>query len=144
MNYEEILQHIHQKGYRLTSARKHIIQILCTQSDYLGAYDIYHLLEHNGTHVGIVSIYRVLEMLNDFELLQKEEFGSGGERFRLMSPAEQHAHQLICTKCGRSKELDDCPISYFAKTIELQSGYRIQNHWLRFFGLCPLCQSENA
>ena len=144
MNYEEILQHIHQQGHRLTSARKHIIQVLCDHTDYLGAYDIHHLLEKNGIHVGIVSIYRVLEMLNDFELLQKEEFGSGGERFRLKSTAQQHAHQLICTKCGRSKELGDCPISHFAQTIELQSGYRIHNHWLRFFGLCPLCQSKNA
>lgn len=144
MNYEEILQHIHQQGHRLTSARKHIIQVLCSHTDYLGAYDIYHLLEQNGIHVGIVSIYRVLEMLNNFGLLQKEEFCSGGERFRLINPVHQHAHQLICTKCGRSKDLGDCPISHFAQTLELQSGYRIQNHWLRFFGLCPLCQSENA
>lgn len=144
MNYEDILQDIQQRGYRLTSARKHIIQVLCNHRDYLGAYDIHHILEQNGTHVGVVSIYRVLEMLNTFGLLQKEEFGSGGERVRLINPAEQHAHQLICIKCGRSKELGDCPISHFAKTIELQSGYRIQNHWLRFFGLCPLCQSDNA
>ena len=142
MNYEEILQHIQDKGYRLTSGRKHIIQVLCHHTDYLGAYDIHHLLEQNNIHVGIVSIYRVLEMLNSFGLLQLEEFGSGGERFCLVSTAEQHAHQLICTRCGQTKELNDCPISHLAKSLELQSGFRIQNHWLRLFGLCPLCQTE--
>lgn len=143
MNYEEILQYIQQQGYRLTSARKHIVQVLCQNSEYLGAYDIHHLLEQSNIHVGIVSIYRVLEMLHSIGLVQKEEFSSGGERFCLMNAAEQHAHQLICTKCGQSKELGDCPIRHLAQTIESQSGYRIQNHWLRFFGLCPHCQSED-
>ncbi|WP_407308724.1 Fur family transcriptional regulator [Desulfosporosinus sp. SB140] len=144
MNYEEILQYIQQRGYRLTSARKHVVEVLCQNSAYLGAYDIHHILEQADIHVGIVSIYRVLEMLNSIGLVQKEEFGSGGERFCLVNSANQHAHQLVCTKCGQSKELGDCPIRNLAHAIESQSGYRIQNHWLRFFGLCPHCQSEEG
>ncbi|KLU67892.1 zinc-specific metallo-regulatory protein [Desulfosporosinus acididurans] len=142
MNYGEILEYIQQQGYRLTSARKHIVEVLCHNSDYLGAYDIHHILEENNKHIAVVSIYRVLEMLNSIGLLEKEEFGSGGERYCLKNAAEQHGHQLICTKCGQSKELGDCPIRHLAQSIEAQSGYRIQNHWLRFFGLCPHCQSE--
>lgn len=140
MNYEEIIQHIQQQGYRLTAARKHVIHALCHQTEYLGAYDIHHLLEQSDIHVGIVSIYRVLEVLNNLGLLQREEFGSGGERFRLINMSDQHAHQLICTKCGRTEALESCPISHMAQNLELKSGYRIQEHWLRFFGLCPHCQ----
>jgi Fur family transcriptional regulator, ferric uptake regulator len=144
MKFEEILQYIQQQGYRLTSARKRIIQVLCDNSEYLGAYDIHHILEQKNIHVGVVSIYRVLEMLSSIDLVQREEFGTGGERFCLKNAAERHAHQLICTKCGQSKELGECPIRHLAKNIESQSGYRIQNHWLRFFGLCPHCQSEEG
>jgi Fur family zinc uptake transcriptional regulator/Fur family ferric uptake transcriptional regulator len=144
MHYDEILQLIRQQGYRLTTARKNVVQVLCRHSEYLGAYDIHHILEENNQHVGIVSAYRVIEMLNALGLLQREEFGSGGERFRLLNKTEQHVHQMICTKCGRTKELEDCPIHHLVKSLELQSGYSIQEHWLRFFGLCPYCRLESS
>ena len=143
MKYEKILKSIQEQGYRLTCARRQVIQVLCQHDEYLGAYDIHHILEENDLHVGVASVYRVLEMLKTIGLVQSEEFGSGGERFCLKNTdAKQHAHQLICTKCGRSEELDDCPLKQFSHSVESESGFLIQNHWLRLFGLCPHCRSK--
>ena len=140
MTYDEITKQIRDQGHRLTTARKEVIRILCENRNYLGAYDIHHLVENQGNHIGVASIYRILAMLESQGYLQREEFGSGGERFRLPEDNLHHAHQLICSKCGDAQEFADCPIASIAKTLESQSGYQIQEHWLRFFGLCPKCR----
>lgn len=141
MNYENITRQLQKEGLRLTTARKYVIQVLCVNENYLGAYDIHHILESQGIHIGVASIYRVLAMLDSFDLLQKEEYGSGSERFRINSP-KNHAHQLICSSCGRTQEFGDCPLAPLTKNLESKSGYQIKEHWLRFFGLCPHCQAQ--
>jgi len=143
MKYEELTQYVQAHGYRLTSARKHVLKVLSDNPQYLGAYEIHDLLEKRGIHIGVASVYRILQLLNSLNLLQREEFGSGGERFRLVASDHIHVHQLICSKCGQTQEFQDCPIAGVAKRVESQSGFQIQEHWLRFFGLCPHCQKHD-
>jgi len=143
MTYEEVVSQLQKQGYRLTAARRHVIAALCSHPQFLGAYDIHHVLELNGIHIGVSSVYRVLELLETMALLQREEFGSGSERFRLRAGhTHHHAHQLVCSRCGRTEEFAGCPLQSWAQNLESQSGYRIQEHWLRFFGLCPHCQTN--
>jgi len=145
MEFDEILQNLQQKGHRITSARKNVIRILCSHSDFLGAYDIHHLLVQEKIHIGVASIYRVLGMLKTLGLLKSEEFSSGGEKFRLEAKHThpQHSHQLICSQCGRSEEwAGDCPIATLSQKLEVDSGFQIEEHWLRFFGVCPHCQKH--
>lgn len=145
MTYEEITKEIKKAGYRLTTARKHVISILCNSTEYLGAYDIHHKLEEKNIHVGVTSIYRVLEMLDLFDLLENQEFNNDGKHFRLKHPTGLHAHQLVCSKCGRIQEFANCPLAEMAHSLESESGYKIKQHWLRFIGLCPDCQNpENT
>ncbi|GAB6174840.1 Fur family transcriptional regulator [Paradesulfitobacterium aromaticivorans] len=144
MTYEEVTQGIQKSGYRLTTARKSVVNVLCTNITYLGAYDIHHILEQQDIHIGITSIYRVLDLLSSLDLLAREEFGSGGERFRLYREQDSHAHQLVCSHCGKTEELSNCPVSTALAKLESQSGYQIQEHWLRIFGLCPQCQRHRT
>lgn len=144
MTYEEITDTLRSQGLRLTGARKHVVKILYQHQEYLGAYDIHHLLEAAGLHTGISSIYRVLETLQNLNLLQQEEFGQGGMRYRLREPRQRHSHQLICSGCGRTEELGECPLSTWANDLEKDSGYQIHEHWLRFFGLCPACRNNET
>ena len=144
MEEKDIIQLLQAKGYRLTSARKNVIHILATHHEFLGAYDIHDLLEKRNIHIGIVSIYRVLELLKSLSLLKSEEFSAGGEKYRLLGTHNhQHSHQLICSQCGRTEEWQgDCPISSIASKLEQDSGYEIEEHWLRFFGKCPMCRKS--
>lgn len=143
MDYKAILELLSEKGYRLTQARKEVIRILTTNTQFLGAYDIHNLLKNENVHIGVTSIYRVLDLLKKLDLVRSEEFSAGGERFRLETNKDQHehSHQLICSQCGRQEEwIGECPITGLAEKLEQKSGYQIEEHWLRFFGLCPQCQ----
>ena len=141
MTYDEIILELQKEGHRLTTARKYVVRVLCDQPDYLGAYDIHHQLEQQGMHIGVASVYRVLSTLDALNCLQKEQFGSGAERYRLRH-SHHHAHQLICSSCGRTEEFKDCPLAPLAESLASQSGFEIQEHWLRFYGICPRCRHE--
>ncbi|HEX3015293.1 MAG TPA: Fur family transcriptional regulator [Desulfobacteria bacterium] len=142
LNYETITQRLREHGYRLTEARSQVIRVLCNSSDYIGAYDIHNTLKSQGASIGLVSVYRVLELLCHLGLVQSEEFGAGGEKFRLNRG--RHTHQIICSICGVAKEFGNCGIGDLAQDLEEASGYKIKDHWLRFFGVCPTCQARQG
>ncbi len=142
MDCQAITEQFRHHGYRLTEARIHVTRALCQAGTYVGAYDIYNTLQELNIHVGIASIYRVLELLCSLGLVQREEFGAGGEKFRISS--NSHTHQLVCSGCGQAQEFSNCALNSMAQALERTSGFKIQDHWLRFFGLCPTCQSKQA
>lgn len=139
-DYAQIMDHLRTRGYRLTTARASVVRALCSADTFLGAYDIYHGLKAGDTKVSVASIYRVLSLLWELGLVRKEEFGAGGEKFRLLQAG--HTHQLICSGCGIAKEFANCGIAGLATKLEGASGYKIHDHWLKFFGLCPKCQDN--
>ncbi len=138
--YTELTALLRTRGYRLTSARVQVTRILCDAQGYVGAYEIYNTLKQQGINVGVASVYRVLELLCQLNLVQREEFGAGGEKFRLSQKG--HTHQLICSECGVAREFGNCGILPLAQDLESTSGFKIHEHWLRFFGLCPNCQHK--
>ena len=133
-----MLEALQGRGFRLTAARARVINVICEDNGYLGAYDIYNTLKAKNIKVGLASIYRILDLLCELGLLQREEFGSSGEKFRTIQ--EQHTHQLICSRCGEAKEFSNCGIAKLTSNLENSSGFKINEHWLKFFGLCPGCQ----
>lgn len=141
MDFQQINSELRHKGYRLTEARTQVCRVLCDSTEYMGAYDIYSTLKSQGINVGVASIYRVLDLLDGLNLLQREEFGASGEKFRLFG--NRHTHQLICSGCGIAKEFANCGIHSLAESLEDSSGFKIHDHWLRLFGLCPNCQRKN-
>lgn len=143
MDNNELLHLLKKEGYRLTQARKQVIRILTTNKQFLGAYDIHNLLEQENIHIGVASIYRVLDLLKRLDVLRSEEFSASGEKYRLETKETQHehSHQVICSQCGRQDEwMGECPVASLAERLEHDSGYHIEEHWLRFFGVCPECQ----
>ncbi len=142
MDYDKLTGAMRRKGFRLTSARTQVCLVLCEADGYLGAYEIYNSLKARGVNVGVASVYRALSLLCEMNLVQQEEFGAGGEKFRLAQ--NTHTHQLICSGCGAATEFGECSMHNLARSLENSSGFKIHAHWLRFFGLCPNCQNKPA
>lgn len=143
MDSEQINLELRQKGYRLTQPRSQVCRLLCDTTEFLGAYDIYAVLKKQGATVGVASVYRVLELLSQLQLVEREEFGVGGEKFRLIAlGSTNHTHRLVCSDCGIAEEFANCGIHSLAKSLESTSGFKIHEHWLKFFGLCPDCQHK--
>jgi Fur family ferric uptake transcriptional regulator len=50
-----------------------------------------------------------------------------------------HHHHVICSQCGRTNEIDDGDLRAVVNEIARRTGYRVDDHRLELFGLCPVC-----
>lgn len=131
------------RGFRLTAARQTVIKILAESQKALTAQEIYDSARDQGHAVGIASVYRTLEILDELGLIQQIHQGEGCHAY---GPAlSGHKHFLICTECGRMVAFPGTEeMEALLQEVEDRSGYEVEGHWLQLFGLCQECQKEGS
>jgi Fur family ferric uptake transcriptional regulator len=127
-------------GYRLTSSRKTVIDILATARQSLTAAELYRLGRERQKHLGLVSVYRTLDKLEEHGLVQRVHRPDGCHAY--MSALEGHQHLLLCESCGRVEVFHGDDLKEFSRRLEGKSGFEIHEHWLQFFGLCSQCRTH--
>ena len=104
--------------------------------------------------LGLITVYRTLEILSELGLVRKLHLDEGcstyallpasvqqteGEPHLAMHASHHHSHHVICQRCRRATEFAGCDIDMVVAAVEAQTGYRVREHWLEMFGLCPEC-----
>ncbi len=131
-------QQLKEAGLKITMPRLKILQILEQSSDHhLSAEDVYRALSDMGEDVGLATVYRVLTQFETAGLINRHNFEGGYSVFEL-SLGEHHDH-LVCVKCGRVEEFVDEVIEQRQKMIAERAGFKMTDHALNIYGLCPGC-----
>jgi Fe2+ or Zn2+ uptake regulation protein len=128
--YEAWLDSLQNGGYRLTAPRKAIVAIIVNSSRALDAV------------LGLVTVYRTLEKLDELGLVQRVHQPDGCNMY-LRAP-EGHEHLLLCKSCGQMEYFSGDDLSELIEQISQRSGYQVQEHWLQLFGLCGSCRAVAA
>lgn len=139
---ESWLESLQQHGYRLTGARRAVVEIIANSRRALTPLEVYELARRRSSHIGLVSVYRTLEMLSALNLVQRVHQESGCNAY--LPQANGHQHLLLCEHCGRAEYFQGDDLEAFFAQIEREYGYRIQGHWLQLSGLCPQCQKAQG
>jgi Fur family transcriptional regulator, ferric uptake regulator len=131
---------LEQAGYRLTSPRRALAQLIAGQRGHFTADGL--LAESRRRRLGVTraTVFRSLDVLADLELVERLELQSGEHAFVACRPA-QHHHHIACSSCGRSTEVADHGFESVAASIARKTGYRVDLHRLELFGLCPACRT---
>lgn len=121
---------------RNTKQRAMILETVRAHSDHPTADEIYHDVHERNPKVSRGTVYRNLNLLEEFgDIISIET--PGGNRFdRRCDP---HAH-VICTKCSA---VVDAMVDYnnnIDAAVEAETGFTIETHATLFYGLCPTCQ----
>ena len=136
MNWEN---HLSNLGYRLTSPRKVVMQILSASAQPLAPLEIYQRAQKMDAHLGLVSVYRAMELFTDLGLVRRMHLEDGCHAYTLSSPG--HNHTVICRNCDKTVEfMGDEDITDLVGRVERMTGYRIEDHLLQFYGLCQDCR----
>ncbi len=131
-------QQLKEAGLKITMPRLKILQILEHSADHhLSAEDVYRSLAEMGEEVGLATVYRVLTQFEAAGLINRHNFEGGYSVFEL-SQGEHHDH-LVCVKCGRVDEFVDEVIEQRQKMIAEQAGFKMTDHALNIYGVCPKC-----
>lgn len=132
-------QQLKDAGLKITMPRLKVLQILEQARDHhLSAENVYKALLDMGEDVGLATVYRVLTQFESAGLVSRHNFEGGHSVFELMQ-GEHHDH-LVCVKCGRVDEFMDELIEQRQRMIAEQSGFKMTDHALTIYGLCPDCQ----
>jgi Fe2+ or Zn2+ uptake regulation protein len=132
------LSKLQSEGYRLTNSRKTIVEILAFAEQSLSAAELYKVGRVHNKRLGLVSVYRTLEKLEELGLVQRVHRPDGCHAY--ISAIEGHQHLLLCESCGRVEVFRGDDLKDFSRRLEGESGFEIHEHWLQFFGLCSVCR----
>lgn len=139
-NWEgEAIETLAGEGYRSGGARTAVVELLAKQDCCLSAQQIHDRLRDTEREVGIASVYRALELLEELELVHKLEIGDGGARYEPALPGGEHHHHLICDDCGEVVAFEDPRLE---KAIDQLSGRLkrpVSTHDVVLHGRCRGC-----
>ena len=140
----EWLAHLEANGYRLTAPRRAVVEIIALSQHVLTPMDIFEQARPNYSRLGLVTVYRTLEKLEELELVQRVHQPSGCQAF--IAAFSGHQHMLICQGCGRVEFFsgEEDSIETLMSHVGEACGYQVQSHWLQLFGVCEHCQEDNA
>jgi Fe2+ or Zn2+ uptake regulation protein len=139
---ETWLNILQENGYRLTGARKAVVETVAESARALTPLEVYDTARAAYPALGLVSVYRTLEKLEELHLIQRVHQPQGCQAF--VSASQGHQHLLLCQRCGRVTYFEGDDLESLISGISGKTGYKIRDHWLQLFGLCQDCQSVAA
>lgn len=134
----EVVASLRRYGYKLTPQRRAVIRVIASSQDHLTPATIYQKVHQGHPSIGLVTIYRTLEILAKLGLIC--ELHTGGICRSYTISTLQHHHHLICSNCGVVIDFTGHDLSELEQGLSKESGFRIDGHLLEFFGLCQVCQ----
>lgn len=140
MTAEFWLTQLHENGYRLTDARRAVVDIVEKSTRALTPVQVYDLARRKYRALGLVTVYRTLEKLEELHLIQRVHQPQGCQAF--VSAGHGHQHLLLCQNCGRVEFFDGDDLDTLTRYIAQKTGYQINEHWLQLFGLCTDCRKN--
>jgi Fe2+ or Zn2+ uptake regulation protein len=132
------LAQLQKNGYRLTGARIAIIETIQNSPRALTPVEVFDLARKKYHALGLVSVYRTLEKLEELHLIQRVHQPQGCQAF--IAASHGHEHLLLCQNCGQVAFFEGDDLDVLIQTISKKTGFVIHEHWLQLFGLCSACQ----
>lgn len=134
---------LREKEYKLTSRRELVLRVLLENEDkHLSAEEVYNLVKAKAPDTGLATVYRTLELFQEFDIIHAIDFGDGRKRYEVGSGMGQSHHQhhhLICTQCGSIIEVNEDLLEELESRVAKQHEFKITNHQLKIFGTCKNC-----
>lgn len=136
---QRLMRALAEAGYSRTRPRRAVIDVVAAAPCGLTAAGILERARRAHPTLGLVTVYRTLSILSTLGLVRRILMADGGHSYALAQCS--HGHHVICERCHRAVEFEGCELQEMMENVTRQTGYRVTDHWLEVFGLCPSCQA---
>lgn len=134
-----IIDALEDAGYRLTGPRRALADLIVSrEGSTFTAADLVADVRSRRLGIGRATVFRAIEILESVGAVERIDLQSGEHAYVACVPT--HHHHVICARCARSAEIGDLGLGAVAREVARRTGYRVDEHRLELFGLCPGCQ----
>ena len=142
MGNPPIVTVLDRAGYRLTEPRRSLAGLIANRDGHFTATELLSEARAKRLGVGRATIFRTLEVLEGLGAVERLDLPSGEHTYVVCEPA--HHHHVVCSRCGRTDEIDDAGLRTVVREVARRTGYRVDEHRLELFGLCPACLASQS
>ena len=130
-----------ENGIKFTAQRTKIIEVLMFKNCPMKAEEIYSALILKGQHICLSTIYRVLEVLEEKELITRHTLADGKANcFEMWKSEKSHCQSIICSDCRKNVRVEDFSIANIAAKLLETEGFEITEHNIQIYGKCKNCR----
>jgi Fur family ferric uptake transcriptional regulator len=142
---EKLKDNFKKKGYKLTLQRRAVVDVIIkNEGSHLTTEEVYDLVKKDCPEIGLATVYRTVQLLEDIGVVCKLDLNDGCNRYELIHDDEyHHHHHLICTSCGKVNEVEGDLLEVLEHDIQMKYDFHIKNHSVKFYGICSECRKNN-
>jgi len=137
---ESMVKKLRDRQFRITPQRIAILKVLASTREHPTVERIYEQVKSDFPTTSLATVYKTVTLLKDLHEVLELGFPEWSNRYDGNKP-HPHPH-VICLKCKRIVDPDLSGLADMASELKRETGFKIMNHRLDFFGICPSCQKK--
>jgi Fur family ferric uptake transcriptional regulator len=137
VDLDQAMEAVRERGLRLTSARRLVLEALLAAGDPISAEEIADGLGGRLTRLDVTSVYRNLETLGGLGLVRHFHAGHGPGRYVLAGSGERE--YLSCESCGALESVDPSELDEVRAAVRQRWGFQARFSHFPIVGLCARC-----
>ncbi|HEY2332436.1 MAG TPA: Fur family transcriptional regulator [Acidimicrobiales bacterium] len=130
----ELSQRLRAEGRKVTPQREAVIRVLSGNEGHPTADAVHAAVVAELPMVSLRTVYQVLNDLSELGEIQAIDVGTGAARF---DPNVDPHHHLVCTVCGRVRDVPALPVP----AVEV-GGFVVERAEIVFRGRCETCDPD--
>jgi Fur family ferric uptake transcriptional regulator len=143
MSCEELfLKKLRERGFRLTPQREMVLRVMHQMAGFATAEEIFQRVQELSSAIDISTVYRTLELLQEFQMVSMVDPGDGQRRYELVGVHGPHIH-LVCQDCGEVTPIDLDEFQEFVDHVRRRHGFTIDISQVSLPGYCNACASRH-
>ncbi|MCR6713101.1 MAG: transcriptional repressor [Demequina sp.] len=125
----------------MTKQRAALLEALGA-GDFRSAQAWHDLLRHEGSAIGLATVYRTLQSLAEVGEVDAVVTDSGETLYRRCEQPTEHHHHLRCRVCGKALDMDVPEFEAWAEQFASRHGYSDIEHTVEITGVCSDCAAK--
>lgn len=136
---EQFKKILKESGLKYTKQREIVLKILYHSDTHYTPEALYMEVKRRepSLNVGIATVYRTLNLLEESEMVTSLSFGTAGKKFELAN--KPHHDHLICKNCGKIIEFENSIIERQQALIAKEHKFKLTGHLMQLYGICEAC-----
>lgn len=140
-SFKKILK---ESGLKYTRQREIVLNILYHSDTHFTPESLYMEIKRKepNLNVGIATVYRTLNLLEDSQMVTSLSFGAAGKKFELAN--KPHHDHLICKNCGKIVEFENSIVERQQAFIAKEHKFKLTGHLMQLYGICETCAQSKV